>query len=286
MPVLKALQVLSALALGVGAAVLTGEGFLAVSLWLERRGSSPALLRVGRVASSLSSRWLPALGLGAGVLGAVLARDPLVSPAYLLVGVGLVHYLEEVLKARRADHLRREAEDFILNFRRVFGGEGRFSVSLAMRQACEGLRGDLRPVVEQALRHLEVGVRLEEVLDELRKAVPDPYFRRLLTILRESAPSNREATLYALDALVEDVFRRQKVRRTALVSTAILRYTVRALQVANLVGFVLALAFPIWREYFLSSFGGRMKYLALLALALAFSLDFDQEVARRQTGIS
>ncbi len=244
---------------------------------------------VGLQAVSLSSRAmkvrrrLSPLPIGmvlAGVGGALLARDLLVSPALLALGLVGAFVLNAHAKGRQTRVEIEAVQTLVDNFESMF---------LVHRSAFAPLQeavalmepSRVREAVESALDRHRLGRPADECLRPLR-SLGSQFADEFVFILERVPVSDETLTLDLLRRLSARLRQRRTRANRAKVTTARLISTVRVLQGALAAALAASLWFDLWRAYWLASLGNRALFVAMVLAGLGMSAYFEQRVQGMQ----
>jgi hypothetical protein len=257
---------------------------------LTQTGRPTGLLgSVGLQAVSLSSRAmrvrrrlspLPILMALAGVGGALLARDLLVSPALLALGLAGAFVLNAHAKGRQTRVEIEAVQTLVDNFESMF---------LVHRSAFAPLQeavalmepSRVREAVESALDRHRLGRPTDECLRPLR-SLGSQFADEFVFILERVPVSDETLTLDLLRRLSTRLRQRRTRANRAKVTTARLISTVRVLQGALAAALAASLWFDLWRAYWLASLGNRALFVAMVLAGLGMSAYFEQRVQGMQ----
>ncbi len=228
-----------------------------------------------------STLWaLLALGLpiAAGLAGAVLARDWLLSP--YVVGLGLVVgvFLRRQSLAARGAENTDDVEHLVTMFRSIFAAQESLSVALS-ETVGELSPGRVQTAVQQVLSMFRVRQNIDEATRPLL-ALGNPYITQFVFILTRLDTSDRETSLAALGELEERLRSRRRLRDRARTALVVLRLTVRTIQGGLLAAMLAVLVLPLWRSFYLGTLAHRVTFVVMTLLAMAASLFFDNETQR------
>ena len=216
----------------------------------------------------------------AGIILAVLARDWLLSPYLVVVGVGMAFFLRSKSDRKEQTVLTEQVKALVLLFRSRFSvGESPFAV---LADVLEDLpEGRVRRAVERTVDTYRARGDADEALAVMRN-VRNPFLSRLVMILDASGSAETEVILGELKELEDDLKNRDRLAGQARATLAMLKGTVSFLQVANLTAVITSVALPLWHDFFTSTLQRRGTFLAATTFLLVASLFFHQEISLQE----
>lgn len=219
--------------------------------------------------------FLPLLPAGGGLALALLARDWLLSPYLLLLGLALARFMQRRRSHKKHMAATEQVKALVVLFRSHFAvGQSPFAV---LGEVFPELPpGQVRTAVEKAVSAYRAGGDVRTALASMRK-VDERYLSRFTLVLEAAPSSDTETILDEVRRLEEDLMERDRLRGQAKASLALLTGTVRFLQVANVTTVVLTVLLPPWRDFFTSTLQRRGTFLAATLFFVLASLYFDQE---------
>jgi hypothetical protein len=211
----------------------------------------------------------------AGIALAILARDWLLSPYLVVVGIGLSFLLRSKQGRREQAAMTNQVKALVLLFRSRFSvGESPFAVLADVLPDLP--EGQVKKVVHRAVDTYRARGDIDEALTVMRE-LRNPYLSRLVMILDASGSAETETILDELKDLEGDLKSRDRLAGQARATLALLKGTVSFLQVANLTAVVASVALPLWHDFFTSTLQRRGTFLAATMFLLVASVFFDQE---------
>lgn len=216
------------------------------------------------------------LGLGGGLLLAILWHHIVVSPWCLLLG-GAAGWMVASTGRRTNREDLQDLEMFLGTLRSVFTvGQ---SVFASLEAAGQDLpEGELRTAVMEAVRRYRADLDADQALDSLRR-VGSGHLGRLAVVLAQVGCADEETIRAVLSDLEEQVRRTRRLRdRTATVLT-LSRLTLRVLQGANLMALGTVTLVPMWQAFYA---GRPLVLVAATGMALAGSWYFAAEMRRME----
>jgi hypothetical protein len=217
----------------------------------------PALPEVVQAAR----RWPPQVG-GAviyGVAGALLARDWLLSPYLLALGLALAYVLSRL--AVRPDDQSKSVALLLDAFRSQYAVHR--STFSALAAAVDVLPpSQVRQAVEAACAYHSLA--RPDALAPLRQVRDETLAQFVRALDVDTTP---EAMLRLLKELSERIKARRRVREAAQGALVLFMGTVLVLVGANLLFSLVVLLVPLARQYFVAQMGGRLLYVALTLTA-------------------
>ncbi len=218
----------------------------------------------------------PILVAAAGLAGATVASDWLLSPALLLIGLwgGYMFRTYQGKSERRqdADHIQSLIETF--------------SSVWMVRQSVfatleEGVRllpdGAVRDVIVEADNRYRLNAALAECLAPLHR-LRSPHLDEFAYILERVATSDLEVTAEMLAQLKTRVKNQRSRENRSRVTTARLRSMVRVMQGALGAALVASLTLGLWRAFWLETLGHRLLFMALVLTGIGMSAYFEGRV--------
>lgn len=248
-------------------------GLLGLRTWLLPDG--PMRSDTGG-AAAVADLIMPVAVGAAGAIGAVLARDALLSPAIL--GIALV--AAWTLRLRRRGREMRVALDSVQALVEAF--QSSFAVHRSAFRPLEETvpylpAGEVRSAVERAIARYHLNRPLVECWLALR-ALRNAYLDEFTFILERIQTADMALTSGMLAKLATRLARQRARTNRARVTTARLRGTVRVLQGALAAAVGTSLTFDLWRSYWLASLSNRVLFVILVACGLAMSGYFEQRI--------
>lgn len=215
-----------------------------------------------------------------GIILAILARDWLLSPYLVVVGVGMAFFLRSKRDRKEQTVLTEQVKALVLLFRSRFSvGESPFAV---LADVLEDLpEGRIKRAVERTVDTYRARGDADEALTVMRN-VRNPFLSRLVMILDASGSAETEVILGELKELEDDLKNRDRLAGQARATLAMLKGTVSFLQVANLTAVVASVALPLWHDFFTSTLQRRGTFLAATMFLLVASLFFHQEISLQE----
>jgi Flp pilus assembly protein TadB len=203
----------------------------------------------------------------AGLVGAVLARDILISPYLIVLGLGATWANLKQVEAQTSGRLADETGELVRAFRGIYAVSGSLYGSLEEAERVLPPEGDLRAAVKRVIARYGAGD--DNPLRPL-KSLPDPSLRRFVRVLALIGQSDTQAIREALQRLEKQISARKKLRNRVQVVLALMTGTLRILQGANLGAAAIAVTIPLWRDFFTATWGHRATFiLATAGFALA-----------------
>ena len=215
-----------------------------------------------------------------GIILAILARDWLLSPYLVVVGVGMAFFLRSKRDRKEQTALTEQVKALVLLFRSRFSvGESPFAV---LADVLEDLpEGRIKRAVERTVDTYRARGDADEALTVMRN-VRNPFLSRLVMILDASGSAETEVILGELKELEDDLKNRDRLAGQARATLAMLKGTVSFLQVANLTAVIASVALPLWHDFFTSTLQRRGTFLAATMFLLVASLFFHQEISLQE----
>ena len=215
-----------------------------------------------------------------GIILAILARDWLLSPYLVVVGVGMAFFLRSKRDRKEQTVLTEQVKALVLLFRSRFSvGESPFAV---LADVLEDLpEGRIKRAVERTVDTYRARGDADEALTVMRN-VRNPFLSRLVMILDASGSAETEVILGELKELEDDLKNRDRLAGQARATLAMLKGTVSFLQVANLTAVIASVALPLWHDFFTSTLQRRGTFLAATMFLLVASLFFHQEISLQE----
>ena len=205
----------------------------------------------------------------AGLVGAIVARDVLISPYLILLGLGAAWAGAKQAVSQTAGRLADETGELVRAFRGIYVVSG--SLYGSLKEAMDVLpEGALRAAVEQVVARHRAGDA--DPLHPLR-SLPDPSLRRFVRVLALIGQSDTQAIRQALQRLERQIAARKQLRNRVQVVLALMVGTLRILQGANLGAAAIAVTVPLWRDFFTATWSHRAIFILAtggFALALAY----------------
>lgn len=252
---------------------------------LRRRFSLAERLRQvlpdrARLSATQKRLFLPGpllVGLGAGLILAVLWRHPVLSPWWVVLG-GAAGWM--TVSARPIPRQALQAvEVLVTGLRSVYPVAQSVSGALSTAAAhLPGTAGNLKAMIEEVLRRVHSGMGLKKSLEVLR-ASGWPMMGRLSAILEQMEYADEESALKALETLEEQIRASRVLLDRADTVLTLNRLTLRVLQVANLAGVLLVTVVPTWHRFYADR---PLGLIAATAMALAGSWYFSSEIRRME----
>lgn len=216
--------------------------------------------------------------LAGGVLLALLARDPILSPWMLALGAGL-GWWHRGFAARQA--AARATVPQTLDLVRNLSGFLRGAVGPALSDAAERLpEGPVRERALRAYRAYATGEPWETAVKALVGL--NPLLDRLALVLAAAPRMDEKDVRDSLDALAEEAARREALAAETGAEMILLKLTVRFLMVANLVALAAVLLVPGWHDFFTSTLARRGTVMAANVLVAVSFVYFSEEIAALQ----
>jgi hypothetical protein len=216
----------------------------------------------------------------AGATLAALARNWLLSPYLVGVGIGLFLLLRSQQGRKEQAATTNQVKSLVLLFRSRFSvGESPFAVLADVLPDLPD--GQVKTVVHRTVDTYRARGDTDEALAVMRQ-LRNPYLSRLVMILDASGSAETEIILTELRDLEGDLKSRDRLAGQAKATLALLKGTVSFLQVANLTAVVASVALPIWRDFFTSTLQRQGTFLAATLFLLIASIFFDQEIALQE----
>ena len=202
----------------------------------------------------------------AGLVAAIVARDVLISPYLILLGLGAAWAGAKQTASQPAGRLADETGELVRAFRGIYVVSG--SLYGSLKEAMDVLlEGALRAAVEQVVARHRAGDA--DPLHPLR-SLPDPSLRRFVRVLALIGQSDTRAIREALQRLERQIAARKQLRNRVQVVLALMVGTLRILQGANLGAAAIAVTVPLWRDFFTATWSHRAIFiLATGGFALA-----------------
>ena len=215
-----------------------------------------------------------------GIILAILARDWLLSPYLVVVGVGMAFFLRSKRDRKEQTALTEQVKALVLLFRSRFSvGESPFAV---LADVLEDLpEGRIKRAVERTVDTYRARGDADEALTVMRN-VRNPFLSRLVMILDASGSAETEVILGELKELEDDLKNRDRLAGQARATLAMLKGTVSFLQAANLTAVIASVALPLWHDFFTSTLQRRGTFLAATMFLLVASLFFHQEISLQE----
>jgi len=220
-------------------------------------------------------RQLPVwIGVPVGVGLALLARDVLLSAWVLLAASGLGYWYAGYSQRRQRG---KSNETAVRDLVRLLRNYLRGSLAAALQRSAEQLEpGPVKAALEQSVRAHAVGVAWEEALKPLRDL--GSQLERLSLLLLAAPTLQEEALLHSLQELEDEMSRMNALRSEAGAEVVLLQLTVRFLAFANVAAVLASLIFPTWRDFYVSTWGRRMTFVAASAMPVAAFIYFAEEI--------
>lgn len=236
--------------------------------WLRQRSRPAAAAPVHK------RRWPAWSGAPVGAGLALLARDPLLSLWMLGLAGGLGYWYTGYSYRQRQGLADEQAvRDLVRLLRNYLRG----SLAGALQRSSTQLPpGQVQAALEQVVRAHAVGASWEDALQPLRAL--GPQLERLSLLLLAAPTLQEEQLLVSLQELDDELTRMAALRAEAGAEVILLQLTVRFLAFANVVAVLASLIFPVWRDFFVSTWGRRATFMAASAMPLAALIYFSEEV--------
>jgi len=218
----------------------------------------------------------PILVAAAGLVGAIVASDWLLSPALLLIGLWGAY----MFRTYQGKSERRQDADHIQSLIETFSSVWmvRQSVFAALEEGvCLLPDGAVRDVIVEADNRYRLNAALVECLAPLHR-LRSPHLDEFAYILERVATSDLEVTAEMLAQLKTRVKNQRARENRARVTTARLRSMVRVMQGALGAALVASLTLGLWRAYWLETFGHRLLFMALVLGGIGMSAYFEGRV--------
>ena len=229
----------------------------------------------GKILDALT--FLP--GLFAVALAAVM-RDVLLSPYLVLLGVGLTYFIR-VKRARRTQSaVTGQVKSLIVLFRSRYAvGESPFSVLVEIQDDLP--KGPVAVATRRATNIYQTNGSVTEALAPLRD-LKNPYLARLVMVLETSGSASTKVVVDEIRRIEDDLKERDRLAGQARASLALIKGTVKFLQATNLTAVVVAVALPMWHDFFTSTLQRRGTFLAATMFLVLASIYFDQEIGLQE----
>jgi hypothetical protein len=251
--------------------LLVGAGDGAAALLRWRRGPWAWEERVRRQpddeAQEGEGRWARFAGAPVGLAGALLARDPLLSPWLLVWGTALGFWWASYRSRRQKQDA---SETAVRELVRLLRNYLRGSLVGALEKAAGRLEeGKVKEALARVVRDYNAGRTWQQVIAHLRGFGME---MDRLALLLAIAPTMPEGQILArLEELQAEMDVMASLEAELGGELILLTLTTRFLVAANLVAMTAALVLPAWRDFYTSTFGRRLTYVAATLLpALAF----------------
>jgi hypothetical protein len=221
----------------------------------------PALPEVVQAARTWSPQVARAVGgaVGYGVAGALLARDWLLSPYLLALGLALGYVLSRL--ATRPDDQSKPVALLLDAFRSQYAVH--HSTFSALAASVDILPpSPVRRAVEAACAYN--GLARPDPLAPLREVRDETLAQFVRALEVDTTP---DAMQRLLKELSERIKARRRVREAAEGALVLFMGTVIVLVGANLLFALVVLVVPLMRQYFVAQMGGRLLYVALTLTA-------------------
>jgi hypothetical protein len=229
----------------------------------------------GKILDALT--YLP--GLFAVAL-AVAMRDVLLSPYLVLLGVGLTFFLRARRARRTQSAITGQVKALIVLFRSRYAvGASPFSVLVEIQDDLP--TGAVAVAVRRATNIYQTNGSVPEALAPLRE-LKNPYLARLAMVLETSGSASTEVVVDEVRRIEDDLKERDRLAGQARASLALIKGTVKFLQATNLTAVVVAVALPMWRDFFTSTLQRRGTFLAATMFLALASIYFDQEIGLQE----
>jgi hypothetical protein len=215
--------------------------------------------------------------LAAGFVAGTLARDAVLSP--FLVGVGIATAV--YVAYRRALAYRQRIGDDVKDLVEAFLGLHRVApttfaaLDLALDHVPAGI---VREAVAEASRRYQATRDPHSALRGLY-AVPDPYLRRFTMILDYAGEQGSKEVTNLVRDLAARLRKRWAMRLSAQSIFASVRGTMAVLFGAAVLVISAAAIVPLWRQAYVASSGRRFLLMALASVALATAAYFDRRMS-------
>lgn len=259
-------------ALGAVAALVRAVARWRTPVWMRYLRSSP--LQEAR--QTLRRPGLRPLlpWLAGGMLLALLARDPVLSPWLMTLGAGLGWWYRGFLSRQAA----RETIPHTLDLIRGVANFLRGAVGPALADAASRLpEGSVRERALEVYRAYTAGRPWEQAVRALVGL--NPLLDRLALILTTAPRMSEGDVRSALEELAEEAARRQALAAEMGAEMVLLKMTVRFLMAANLAALVAALLVPGWHDFFVSTLARRGTMMAANLLVASGFVYFSEEIA-------
>ncbi len=207
------------------------------------------------------NRWPPQVAgaIAYGLIGAALARDWLLSPYLLVLGVALAYILARL--AARPDDLSKSVALLLDAFRSQYAiHRSTFSALAAVVDVLPA--SPVRPAVETACAYHTLA--RPDPLSPLRQLQDETLAQFVRALEVDTTP---EAMVRLLKELSERIKARRRIREAAEGALVLFMGTVLVLVGANLLFSLVVLLVPLARQYFVAQMGGRLLYVALTLTA-------------------
>jgi hypothetical protein len=218
----------------------------------------------------------PLLVAAAGIVGACVAADWLLSPALLLIGFWGAY----MFRTYQGKSERRQDADHIQSLIETFSSVWmvRQSVFAALEEAVRLLPdGSVRDTVVEAVNRYRMNGTLQDCLQPLHQ-LRSPHLDEFAYILERVATSDLEVTAEMLAQLKTRVKKQRTRENRARVTAARLRSMVRVMQGALGAALIASLTLGLWRAYWLETFGHRLLFMGLVLGGIGMSAHFEGRV--------
>jgi hypothetical protein len=208
-----------------------------------------------------------------GLALALLARDKILSPWFILLGLFLSYWER---RRKKRGELKKTIDHTIALIRGIsnylFG-----AIGPALKDAAEALPpGAVKDRALQAWRRYASGEFWDEAIEVLFGL--NPLLDRLAYFLLAAPKMSTDRVKEALNSLSEEYTKVMQIRAESGVELTLVSLTIQFMLLANAAAVVLSLIFPAWRSFYTSSLAHRGTMMAANISVLAAYIYFQEEI--------
>ena len=244
---------------------------------LDETGKSAAVFSL----SAIRPTWI---GMIVGLVGAMAAKDWLVSPVLFLLAYVVGRVQQTHQEGAQWEKDAADAAALIEGFRSVFAV--RHTQFGGLEEAAKMIPdGRVAAAVRHAVAMNRLGRSVEECWRSMRD-INNPFLNDFIFILERIELADAALTDQNLRGLLARVERRQQRANRARVVLSRVRGTARLLQGGLLAALLVSLVVNLWRSYWLGSINTRIMFLLIAGAVALVTVYLEQQYVLLQEEIS
>lgn len=211
---------------------------------------------------------------------AVSVRDLMLSPLVIVIGAGIVAWIQFQAREIEQYQINLDAESVALQLRSLISVDHSLLNALTQIELAEGR---LKRALTQVTRRLQMHQAPAEAVQAFA-GLPGPVTGRLSALIAHSSSLTDAIQDDLLRSLEGEAHRQKLLRSKTRQTLALVRGTIRLLQAVVAGAILFVLLTPDWRIFFLQDLSHRFLLMFLIATSALASLYFEYEVYQLSYG--